>query len=82
MSFPVPPRLTEEMRADANSDAGAIAASEGGPREWVGFALIALRQCGMSHEEIRAILGAGDDAIVRRIWSCVGSRWIGGLGGS
>jgi hypothetical protein len=48
-----------------------VSAGRPGGRGWIGLALIALRRCGMAGEQIRAILGAGDDEIVRRIWSCV-----------
>jgi hypothetical protein len=45
----------------------------------IGLAVIALRQCGMSREEIQDALDVGNDEIVRRIWTCVGS--MGALSG-
>jgi hypothetical protein len=63
------------MRAEALvlSDQGNSTAGRARRLEWIGLAVIALLQCGMPREEIRRALGAGDDEIVRRIWSCFGS---------
>jgi hypothetical protein len=42
-----------------------------GGREWIGLAALVLQGCGLSRDEFRAAVAAGDDEVLRRVWSCV-----------
>jgi hypothetical protein len=55
-----------------------IPAIRAGGREWIGLAALVLQGCGLSREELRTAVTAGDDEVLRRVWNCVAIGWPAG----
>jgi hypothetical protein len=70
MSFASIGRSIREMRTDVSVAPIGTGPAPARRREWEGLALLALSRCGMSREEIRAVLRGDDAGLVRGVWNC------------